>query len=267
VGCGSDLLAWLAAKDGLEVTGVEADAEALPFEHLGYGCFTRTLNPARDRISMEGIMSKILESMAVLVLALVGLMGCDYEPRAVGDANPVRVAEMKQTFRDLWLGHIYWVQHVVLSSAMSSPAKDDAVEKEVEANTKQIANMVMPFYGEAASKKLYSLLDVNIDAVREYSEATVAGNKPQQEAALARLASNADAIADFLSQVNPYLQRDTVRSLIAAHGAHHVLQINQYKAKDYAQLTETWGMMRQHIYLIADTLTTALVKQFPHQFS
>jgi 2-polyprenyl-3-methyl-5-hydroxy-6-metoxy-1,4-benzoquinol methylase len=34
VGCGSDQLALLAAKDGLEVTGVEADAEALPFEHL-----------------------------------------------------------------------------------------------------------------------------------------------------------------------------------------------------------------------------------------
>jgi hypothetical protein len=150
---------------------------------------------------------------------------------------------------------------------MSSPAKRDAVEKEVEANTKQIANMVTPFYGEAASEKLYSLLNVTIDAVREYSEATVAGNTPQQEAALARLASNADAIADFLSQVNPYLRKDTVRSLIAAHGAHHVLQINQYKAKDYAQLKETWPMMRQHVYRIADTLTTALVKQFPHQFS
>jgi len=45
VGCGSDQLALLAAKDGLEVTGVEADAEALPFEHLGHGRFTRTLNP------------------------------------------------------------------------------------------------------------------------------------------------------------------------------------------------------------------------------
>ncbi len=212
-------------------------------------------------------MGKIIQSMAMLVLALVGLAGCDYEARAVKGPNPVRVAEMKQTFRDLWLGHIYWVQHAVLSSAMSSPAKPDAVEKEVDANTKQIANMVTPFYGEAASEKLYSLLNVNIDAVREYSEATVAGSKPQQEAALARLASNADAIADFLSQVNPYLQKDTVRSLIAAHGAHHVLQINQYKAKDYAQLKETWPMMRQHVYVIADTLMTALTKQFPDKFS
>ena len=103
--------------------------------------------------------------------------------------------------------------------------------------------------------------------MREYSEATAAGDRRQQDAALAHLSSNADEIADFLSHLNPYLQKDIVRSLIATHGAHHVLQINQYKAKDYAPLGATWPMMRQHIYVIADTLTTALAKQFPSKFS
>lgn len=216
---------------------------------------------------MEGHVNKILRSMAVLTLAFAGLVGCDYESRAVGDANPARVAEMKQAFRDLWLGHIFWVRHVVSNIATNDPDERDAAEKEVVANTKQIADTIAPFYGEAASEKLNSLLDVNIDAVREYSEATVARSKRRQDAALARLASNADDIADFLSHVNPYLQKDNVRSLIAAHGAHHVLQINQYKAKDYAHLGATWPMMRQHVYVIADTLTTALAKQFPSKFS
>jgi hypothetical protein len=205
--------------------------------------------------------------MAVLALVLVGLVGRDYEPRAVGDANPARVAEMKQTFRDLWLGHIFWVRHVVSNIVTNDPAERDAAEKEVLANTKQIASTIAPFYGEVASEKLYSLLDVNIDTVREYSEATVAGNEQQQDAALARLASIADDFADFFSHVNPYLSKDTVRSLIVAHGAHHVLQINQYKEKEYAHLGATWSMMRQHVYVIVDTLTTALVMQFPSKFS
>jgi len=212
-------------------------------------------------------MSKVHQSMAALVLALVGLMGCDYETRAVGDANPARVAEMKQTLRDLWVGHIFWVRHVVSNIATNDPEERDAAEKEVGANTKQIANTIMPFYGEAASEKFISLIDINYSAVREYSEATVAGNKRQQDAALARLASNADDIADFLSHLNPYLQKDIVRGLIAAHGAHHVLQINQYKGKEYAHLGATWPMMRQHVYVIADTMTTALAKQFPSKFS
>jgi hypothetical protein len=216
---------------------------------------------------MEGFMNKMRHFIAVFGLVLIGLTGCNYEPRAVGDANPARVAEMQQTLRDLWVGHIFWVRHVVSNIATNDPEERNAAEQEVETNTKQIANTMTPFYGEAASEKLYRLLDGNIGAVREYSEATVAENKQQQDAALAHLAANADEIADFLSHLNPYLQQDTVRALIATHGAHHVLQIKQYKAKDYAPLGATWPMMRQHIYVIADTLTTALAKQFPSKFS
>jgi hypothetical protein len=212
-------------------------------------------------------MSQLRQSLAVLVLALVGLVGCEHEPRTVGDANPARVADAKEALRDLWVGHIFWVRNVVLDNATKNPAARDAAEKEVMANTKQIASTMTPFYGEAASEKLFSLLAINYGAVKEYSEATVAGSKHQQDAALAHLASNADDIAVFLSGVNPYLPKDTVRGLIAAHGAHHVLQINQYKEKNYAQVGATWPMMRQHVNVIADTLTTALVKQFPNKFS
>lgn len=215
-------------------------------------------------------MSTIRQTMAVVALTLVGLVGCDQDPRAAKDskeANPVRVAEMQQTLRDLWLGHIFLVQHVVLYNETNSPAARDTAEKEVAANAKQIAITFTPFYGEARSEKLFTLLVGHVAAVKSYSEATVARDKRQQDAALAGLASNADLIAEFLNGINPYLSKDNFRGLIAAHGAHHVLQINLYKKKDYGQLEATWPMMRQHAYLIADTLTTAVVKQFPGDFS
>jgi hypothetical protein len=222
---------------------------------------------SKDRCSKGGVMNKIHQCVAVLGLVIVSVAGCNYEPRAVGDANPARVTELQQTLRDLWVGHIFWVRHVVSNIATNDSKERHAAEKEVVTNTKQIAQTMTPFYGEAASETFYRLLDGNIGAVEEYSEATVAGNKQKQDVALAHLASNADEIADFLSHLNPYLHKDTVRGLVATHGAHHVLQINQYKAQDYAPLGATWPMMRQHIYVIADTLTTALVKQFPNKFS
>ncbi len=213
-------------------------------------------------------MKKIFQSMAVSALVLIGLAGCDYDSRAAKDTNPVRVAEMQRSLRDLWLGHIYWMQHAVLNNAMNSSAKQAAAEAEVVANAKQIASAVTPYYGEARSEALFTLLIDHIAALKEYSEATIEGNMPQQDAALARLASNSDDIAVFLNGVNPHhLPKDTVRGLIAAHVAHHVLQINQYKKKEYAKLDETWPMMRKHVYDIADCLTIALVKQFPSQFS
>jgi hypothetical protein len=216
---------------------------------------------------MEGFMSKIHQSMAALVLALVSLVGCGYEPRAVGDVNPARVADTKEALRDLWVGHIFWVWNVVMSIATENPAARDAAEKEVLANAKQIARTITPFYGKDASEKLFSIMVNGYGAVKEYSEATVAGNKRQQDAALAHFASNANDFAIFISGVNPYLPEDTVRALMAVHGAQHVLQINQLQEKGYAHIGATWPAMRQHIQIVADTLTTALVKQFPSKFS
>jgi hypothetical protein len=219
---------------------------------------------------MEGCMSRTHQSMAVLVLALalVGLVGCNQESPAVGDAKPIRVAEMQQAFRELWLGHIFMIQHVVLVNVTNDSSARVAADKQVLTNAKQIASTFTPFYGEARAEKLYTLLASHYASVKEYSEATIAESKSLQDAALARMASNADDIDVFFNGLNPHnLEKGTVRGLIAAHGAHHVLQINQYKNKKYPELEETWAMMRQHVYVIADTLMTALAKQFPDKFS
>ncbi|TKB73266.1 MAG: hypothetical protein E8D46_12575 [Nitrospira sp.] len=213
-------------------------------------------------------MGKTYLSMAVSVLALVVLMGCTQEPRAVKEADPAHVAEMEKTLRDLWLGHIFMIQHVVLFNAKNNPVELDAADKQVLANAKQIASTFTPFYGGTRAENLYALLAAHYASVKDYSEATIAGSRDQQDAALALMASNADDIDVFFNGVNPHnLPKGTIRGLIAAHGAHHVLQINQYKKKEYAELEETWSMMRQHVYVIADTLTAALVKQFPDKFS
>jgi hypothetical protein len=64
---------------------------------------------------------------------------------------------------------LFWVRHVVSNrSGMPTRRRSWPIDRGYE-----------PFYGEAASEKLNSLLDVNIDAVRECSEATVARNTQQ----------------------------------------------------------------------------------------
>jgi hypothetical protein len=169
--------------------------------------------------------------------------------------------------RDLWTEHIFWIRNVVLDNAANIAAARDAAEQEVVANAKEIAQTIAPFYGERASQKLFSLLAGHYGAVKEYSDATVAENTPRQDAALVHLATNADEIATFLSGANPHLPKDTVRGLIAAHGTHHVLQIAQFNERDYVHEGETWEVMKQHVFVIADTLTTALATQFPNKFS
>lgn len=211
-------------------------------------------------------MSLIYRVMTVLVLAIVSLAGCAHEERSGVEVNSRSAADMKAGMRDLWSGHNFWIRNVVLDNTTNNRKALDFAEKAVVANAKKIAGTLTPFYGEAATEQFFALLVKHYGAIKAYSEATVAGSKSRQDAALVDYAAATDEIAAFLSGVNRYLPKSTVRGLFAAHGAHHVELIKELQEEDYGHEAETWGVMQQHGYAIADTLTTALEKQFPSKF-
>lgn len=205
--------------------------------------------------------------MVVLILAVVGLVGCAHEWRSVTDHQPVTVADMQGVLRDQWSRHLFWIRNVVMDTATNDLRSRDFAEEAVVANARELARTFMPFYGKEASERLFTLLAGHYSAVKAYSEATVARNTRQQDAALARFASNTDAIATFLSGINPHLSYGTIRGLLATHVEHHVGQITKFQARDYAGEEETWPVLQHHVYVIADALTAALAKQFPTKFS
>lgn len=181
------------------------------------------------------------------------------------EPNSLKVAQTGAALRDLWVGHIFWVRNVVVATLAGNAAAATAAEKQVVDNAKQIAGSIEPFYGQAASDQLFKLLAAHYGAVKQYLDA--GADQSKQNDALKSLADNAGEIATFLSSANPNLPRDAVLGLVAAHGGHHVLEIQQLRAKQYDQEAETWEAMKDHMYVLADTLAGALAKQFPAKFS
>lgn len=212
-------------------------------------------------------MRKMRWSMAVLVLAVVGLVGCAHEWPSMSDPHPVTVADLQAVLRDEWSRHLFWIRNVVLDTAKNDLRSRAFAEEAVTANTRDMAKTFAPFYGDAVSERFRILLTKHYGVIKAYSEATVAGNKRRQDAAMAEFASSADEIANFFSGINPHLPKDTVRSLFAMNVDHHVAQITKFQNKDYASEEETWPAMEHHVYVIADTLAAAVVKQFPTKFS
>jgi hypothetical protein len=181
-------------------------------------------------------------------------------------AHPLKVAETKAVLRDLWLGHILSIRNVAVATMDKNTAARTAAETGVVSNAEQIARSIEPFYGKAASDKLFTLLAGHYGAIRDHLDATVAGSASRQEAAVKALTANAAEISAFLSGANPYLPKDTLMGLLMAHAAHHITQFQQLKEGDYTQEAETWKGMKQHIYLVADALSQGLAAQFPDKF-
>jgi hypothetical protein len=180
---------------------------------------------------------------------------------------PLTAADLQRILRDRWSWHLFWIRQIVLNCAKNDLKSRDFADKTVAASAKDIARTFTPFYGEAASDRLYSVLTQHYDAVAAYSEATVSGNTSQQEVALAELAAFHDEIADFFSGINPHLCPDTVRGLFAAYVDHFVDHITKLQDRDYAGAAETWLAIQHQMHMIADALTAAVVKQFRTQFS
>lgn len=204
-----------------------------------------------------------LASFALVAAAGTAQAGTAH-PHATAVPAATTPAQAQDALRDLWVGHVFWVRNVVVETLAGNVPGAKAAEDQVVANARQIAGAIEPFYGKAASDKLFGQLAGHYGAIKEW---LVAKDKAGQEAAFRKLVANAEEIATFLSSANPNLPKDTLRGLLLAHGGHHVQQIKQLRDRDYAAEAQTWQQMTQHMYVIADALAGALHKQFPAKFA
>ena len=185
---------------------------------------------------------------------------------AAATADQTKVDATKAVFRDLWIGHVFWVRNVVVAELAGDAAAQEAAEGQVVANAQAIAASIGPFYGADAKAQFFELLAGHYGAVKAYLDASIAGETGKQSEASAMLLGNATEIAEFLSTANPYLPKDAVEGLLQAHGGHHIAQIEQLLGKEYSDEVQTWLEMTQHMYVIADATADALAQQFAEQF-
>jgi hypothetical protein len=162
--------------------------------------------------------------------------------------------------RDLWIGHIFWIRNVAVATLDKDTIQAEAAEQQAIANARAIAAGIEPYYGTAAKNTFFTLLGGHYAAVKEYLVATAKEDVSGQAKATDALASNADAMATFLS-ASPALKKDAVTGLLLAHGSHHIQQIQQLKARQYAAEAKTWDEMKDHVYVIADAVSDALAKR------
>jgi hypothetical protein len=104
-------------------------------------------------------------------------------PLAAQTASKADPVETRLAERDLWVGHVTWVRNVVTAKLSQDAKAEAAAEKQVVANAKAIAGSIEPFYGKAASDKLFDLLAGHYGAIKSYLDATAAGQSTGQQTA------------------------------------------------------------------------------------
>ncbi len=187
-------------------------------------------------------------------------------PATTASSISAKQAATRAVLRDLWVEHVFWIRNYVTASAANNSNEKQVAADQVVANAKSIAGAIASFYGQPAGDRMLTLLAGHWGAVQAYSDASFKKDASGQQAATTALIANAREIAAFLAKANPHLPEPTLVSLLSAHGAHHIAQIQQIGSGDYAAEAKTWAAMRGHMFTIADALADALAKQFPAKF-
>ncbi|RON44183.1 hypothetical protein BK666_17625 [Pseudomonas frederiksbergensis] len=207
-----------------------------------------------------------IKTLALLLLAFCAQPAWSQTPAAPAPSADSAALTTRLALRDLWVEHVFWIRNYAIANQAADKSQAKIAADQVVDNATQIANSIAPLYGQPAADQLLKLLAGHWGAVKHYSDATVAKDAKGKQVAVADLTSNAKAIAAFLSGANPNLPESTLVGMLVAHGGHHVAQIDELAAHDYAGEARTWQMMRPHVLALADALTAALVKQFPDKF-
>lgn len=207
-----------------------------------------------------------IKILALLLLAFCAQPAWSQTPSAASPAADSAALTTRLALRDLWVEHIFWIRNYAIANQAADKQQAKVAADQVVDKATQIANSIAPLYGQPAADQLLKLLAGHWGAVKHYSDATIAKDAKGKQAAVADLTSNAKAIAAFLAKANPNLPESTLVTMLAAHGGHHVAQVDELAAHDYVGEARTWQMMRTHIVALADALTAALVKQFPDKF-
>jgi hypothetical protein len=174
-------------------------------------------------------------------------------------------ANLSQAMRKLWADHVGYTRLYIIAAVNGT---DDAqpTAARLLRNQEDIGNAIVPYYGAAAGAKLTDLLKQHILIAVDLVSAAKAGDTAKQNDADRRWHQNAADLATFLSGANPNWPRQAVLDMLNQHLALTTKEAVDRLQKNYSDDIPNYDAIFDQSMMMADTLSSGIVKQFPSKF-
>jgi hypothetical protein len=186
-------------------------------------------------------------------------------PANAAMANPERTHELRTAMRKLWEDHITYTRNYIISALADLPDQD-AVAKRLMANQDDLGAAIVPYYGDAAGKKLTALLRDHITIATEVVAAAKSGDKGKLDAAQAKWTANGKDLAAFLAGANPNWPQGDLEAMLQKHLDLTSGEVVARLGKDWDADIRSYDAGHEHMLKFADTLTDGIARQFPEKF-
>jgi hypothetical protein len=172
---------------------------------------------------------------------------------------------LSNAMRLVWEQHVYWTRMTINSIAFNLP-DIDAVTARLLRNATDMGNLLKPFYGNKIAAKFSTLIREHLLIAAEIVKAAKAGNQKAVADAERRWYENGEEIAEFLSRINPFISRNEFQEMFFEHLALTTKEALLILQNNFQASIAMFDKIEAEALQMADTITNAIVKQFPRKF-
>ncbi|MDQ1913667.1 acetylglutamate kinase [Paenibacillus sp. GD4] len=174
--------------------------------------------------------------------------------------------ELNQKLRALWEQHVYWTR-LTVNSIVGRLPDENVTTARLLRNPSDFAAVLGPLYGSRIAAQFAQLLREHLTIAAELVKALQAGNTVAAQAAQKRWFRNADAIAEFLSNINPFWSRAQWTAMMHEHLNLLSSEVAARIAGNYEENVATNDRVEPRALMMADVMTSGIAEQFPTVFS
>ena len=230
---------------------------------------------ARSRQRTAPAIGAVVTTALIVAVSIGGLLT---GPRAgAGSAAEARHVHVDRSdgserlafhdaMRKLWEDHVTWTRLFIVSFAHDLPDLGATTDRLLQ-NQVDIGDAVKPFYGEAAGRRLTTLLTEHITTAATLLEAAKAGDADAFDDAHDAWYANGRRIARFLHEANPdnWALRD-LKQMMRDHLDRTLAEAAAHLSGDYEQDIAAYDAVHLEILHMADMLSDGIIAQFPQKF-
>jgi len=189
------------------------------------------------------------------------------QPCLIGPLDCVNKVEaaLRSTMRRLWGEHTAWTRATISSLVYALPDANVVVARLLRTAT-DMGGALRPFYGDEIARRYGQLLTEHITLAGAIVNATLVGNVEKAAMIEQNWFRNGTEIALFLTSISPYLSAVEFQEMFDEHLMLIKQGMMSMLDKDFKASVDLFDLMEIEALEMADTITDAVIKQFPYKF-
>ncbi|HET7580783.1 MAG TPA: copper amine oxidase [Bacillales bacterium] len=210
------------------------------------------------------LSAAILVPTAATELGNAGVANAASQPTSVTPA-----ANLRATLGRLLSEH-GTLAILAMRKGYEDPGSKDfqAAAAQLAQNTDDLAAAIGSVYGDKAAQAFKKMWSEHIGYFVEYVKGTVKHDKSMKQDALDNLSQYRQKFSQFISKATGgRVAADALAKGLQDHVWQLINAFNAYVDGDYAKAFKLQYQARQHLYMTAKGLSSAIVQQFPDKFN